>query len=327
MICNKRIFITGGAGFVGGLLAKRLSENNTILIYDSFLRDAIKFSDLNRNTNIKIIKGDILDYNTLFKALVEFSPTHIVHCAAIAGIDSVVTSPTTTLRVNIIGTANLLKAIHDIDLNLERIVLFSTSEIFGSQAFQSSETHSAVIGAVGEARWTYAVSKLADEHLGLAYFKEFNMPCTVVRPFNVYGPGQVGEGALSIFIKAAIHNMPIFIHGDGNQIRSWCYVEDMIAGLMLVLTENLAVGESFNIGNPRSVVTTYGLAQTVCRVLNSRSQISFSGRYFADIELRIPDINKAKELLDFHPKIDLEEGIIQTAEFYKRISETSCLNN
>ncbi len=319
MIYNKRIFITGGAGFVGSLLAKNLAQNNQVCIYDNFLRDALKFRETNESNNIRIIRGDILDYKSLSTTIAEFSPTHIVHCAAIAGIDSVVKSPTTTLRVNILGLANLLDTIHSSKAEYERVVLFSTSEIFGSHAFQSAESHSAVIGAVGEARWTYAVSKLADEHFGLAYFKEFGMPCTIVRPFNVYGPGQVGEGALSIFVQNAIKDQPILVHGDGNQIRSWCYVDDMLAGIMLVLHEDAAVGESFNIGNPRSVVTTYGLAQTVCRVLNSKSTISFSGKYFADIELRIPDIKKARELIDFHPLGDLEEGILKTAEFYKSV--------
>lgn len=319
MLYNKKIFITGGAGFVGSLLAQTLAKNNQICIYDNFLRDALKFRERSEGENITIIKGDILDFDNLKKAITEFAPTHVVHCAAIAGIDSVVKSPTKTLRVNILGSANLLDVIHSGNLKCERVVLFSTSEIFGNHAFQSTEDHSAVIGAVGEARWTYAVSKLADEHFGLAYFKEFNLPCTVVRPFNVYGPGQVGEGALSTFVQRAIKNKPIFIHGDGNQIRSWCYVNDMLSGLMLVLSENSAVGESFNIGNPRSVVTTYGLAQTICRVLNSKSSISFSGKYFADIELRIPDIKKAKELLKFNPLVDLEEGILKTAEFYRGI--------
>jgi UDP-glucose 4-epimerase len=142
------------------------------------------------------------------------------------------------------------------------------------------------------------------------------MPCTVVRPFNVYGPGQVGEGALATFIQQAIKDEPISIHGDGNQIRSWCYIDDMLNGLMLVLSKENALGETFNIGNPRSVVTTYGLAQTVCRILNSNSSISFSGRYFADIELRIPDIKKSRELLNFDPQVDLDEGILKTAAFY-----------
>ena len=319
MLKNKRIFITGGAGFVGSLLVQRLCKSNKVFVYDSFRRNALKFRSINTVDNIEIIEADVLDCKTLKKSLEKFKPTHIVHCSAIAGIDTVVKSPTTTLRVNILGTANLLQAIQEINLAAKRIILFSTSEIFGGQAFQSSEMHSAVIGAVGEARWTYAVSKLADEHFGTAYYKEFGFPCVIIRPFNIYGPGQVGEGALSIFVQQAIKNAPIQIHGDGNQIRSWCFSEDMIKGLMLALTREEAIGESFNIGNPRSVVTTYGLAQTVCRVLSSKSEIIFSGRNFADIELRIPDVKKAKDLLSFDPKVDLEEGVMKTADFYKGI--------
>jgi len=320
MLNNKRIFITGGAGFVGSLLAQTLSKDNQICIYDNFLRDALKFRDKNENRNITIIKGDILDSDSLKKAMAEFSPTHVVHCAAIAGIDSVIKSPTNTLRVNILGTANLLNIIKELSLPCERVVLFSTSEIFGSQAFQSAESHSAVIGAVGEARWTYAVSKLADEHLGLAYFKEFGTPCTVLRPFNVYGPGQVGEGALSIFIQKAIKNEDIFIHGDGTQIRAWCYVDDMVDGLMRCMTNPKAIGETFNIGNARAVTTIYGLANAVCKNLNSKSIIKFSGKEMADIELRVPDVSKAKSFLDFEATVDLDEGILETAKYYRSIN-------
>lgn len=318
MVENKRIFITGGAGFVGSLLAERLSKNNKIKIYDNFLRDALNHREDLKGKNISVCDGNILDYENLKKAIAEFSPTHLVHCAAIAGIDSVIISPSNTLRVNIVGTANLLDILQSLQLDCERVVLFSTSEIFGSHAFQSSESHSAVIGAVGEARWTYAVSKLADEHFGLAYYKEFGMPCTVLRPFNVYGPGQVGEGALSIFIQQALKNQPITIHGHGNQIRAWCYVDDMVEGVYKCLTHLDAVGESFNIGNVRAVTTILGLANTVCRVLNSKSEILFSGKEMADIELRIPDVSKALSLLEFEAKTDLEEGITKTATYYEK---------
>jgi UDP-glucose 4-epimerase len=315
MLKNKRIFITGGAGFIGSLLAKKLCDANKILIYDNFGRNALQFRGLDANQNIQLEVGDILDFEQLNKSLANFCPTHVVHCAAIAGINTVIENPTKTLRVNILGTANLLNTIKH--LNLDRIILFSTSEIFGQQAFQSSETHNAVIGAVGEARWTYAVSKLADEHFGLAYYKEFGVPCTIVRPFNVYGPGQVGEGALSIFIQSALRNETIYIHSEGTQIRAWCYVDDMVDGLMKCLVDPKAIGEAFNIGNVRAVTTIYGLASSVCRILDSKSKIEFSGKKIADVELRVPDISKAKEILNFEAKVDLEAGIPLTAEYYK----------
>lgn len=319
MISNKKIFITGGAGFIGSQLAKILSKNNKIFIYDNFARNAIQHRGLENNPNIICVKGDILDEQLLRQEITAFNPTHVIHCAAIAGVDTVVKSPTTTLRVNILGTANLLSIIKESKIKCERIVLFSTSEIFGQQAFQSSESHSAVIGAVGEARWTYAVSKLADEHFALAYYKEFGMPCTVVRPFNVYGPGQVGEGALSIFIQKALKNETISIHGDGTQIRTWCYVDDMVEGVLRCMKSPKAIGESFNIGNVRAVTTIYGLASSVCRILNSKSIIEFSGKNIADVELRIPDVSKAVTTLDFTANVDLEEGIPLTADYYKSI--------
>ena len=319
MLKGKRIFITGGAGFIGSLLAKYLVQENNILIYDNLHRNALQYQNIDQEKNLSFVRGNILDAHHLKSVLQEFCPTHIIHCAAIAGIDTVIKMPTTTLRVNTIGTANLLEAIHQLNLSTERIVLFSTSEIFGQHAFQSTEAHSAVIGAVGEARWTYAISKLANEHFAQAYYQEFGLPCTIIRPFNIYGPGQVGEGALSTFIKQALKNNPISIHGDGTQIRAWCYIDDMINGIMKCLINPKAIGQSFNIGNSRAVLTIYGLANSVCRILNSSSDIQFSGKNIADIELRIPDVNKAKEMLDFEAKIDLNQGILLTADYYRNM--------
>jgi UDP-glucose 4-epimerase len=173
------------------------------------------------------------------------------------------------------------------------------------------------MGQVGEARWTYAVSKLAEEHLAIAYHKEQGLPTAVVRPFNVYGPGQVGEGALRNFIQRAIRDEPIEIHGDGTQIRAWCYVDDMVEGVLLALTHPNAVGESFNIGNQRAVTTIYGLASTVVRVLESKSTIGFVRRDYVDVELRVPAVQKASELLGFNAKVDLDEGILRTADYYR----------
>jgi UDP-glucose 4-epimerase len=242
--------------------------------------------------------------------------SHVVHCAAIAGIDTVIRSPVTTMRVNMIGSANVLDAASKLD-NCQRVVCFSTSEVFGQHAFRSSETDQTVMGRVGEARWTYAVSKLAEEHLAIAYHDEQKLPVTVVRPFNVYGPGQVGEGALRIFIERAVQNLPIEIHGDGTQIRAWCYVDDMVRGVQLALDHPNAVGESFNIGNQRAVTTIYGLASTVIRVTGSTSTVSFVDKDYVDVELRVPSVIKARELIGFEAQVDLDEGIAATAAFVR----------
>ncbi len=319
MLKGKRIFITGGAGFIGSTVAGKLLADNKITLYDSLRRNSLKDRDFRDHPNLELIEGDILNAEALEKVLLEVNPTHVIHAAAIAGIDTVIKSPVTTLRVNMLGTANVLEAAAKLS-NLERIICFSTSEVFGQQALQSSETSQAVIGTVGVARWTYAVSKLADEHLAVAYHAELGMPTVVVRPFNVYGPGQVGEGALSTFIQRALKNEDIEIHGNGTQIRAWCYVEDMVRGLLLCLEHPKAIGETFNIGNERAVVTIYGLANTVIRTLGSKSKISFVQKGYADVELRIPNVDKAQTLLNFTAHVELEEGIASTAEYVRNLN-------
>ena len=314
MIKDKNIFITGGAGFISNRLIKELVHNNEITIFDNFYRDTLTNSAFALHPNIRIIRCSVLDFEHLIESM--HGSDIVVHAAAIAGIDTVIKSPTTTMQVNMIGTANTLEAAK-INKIKGRFINFSTTEVFGNYAFKSTEKCSTSVGSAGEARWTYAVSKLAAEHLSLAYYKEFNLPTVTVRPFNVYGEGQTGEGALQIFIKRALEDRDIHIYGDGNQIRSWCYVDDFIAGLIKCIENEAAIGESFNIGNAKAVLTTYGLAQTVCRVLNSKSKIIFKPPLSADIELRIPSVEKASEILDFQATTLLDEGIARTAEWVK----------
>ena len=133
----------------------------------------------------------------------------------------------------------------------------------------------------------------------------------------MYGPGQVGEGALRTFVIRALKNETIQINGDGTQIRAWCYVDDMVRGTLLCLEHPKAIGESFNIGNQRAVTTIYGLANTVIRVLGSKSKIEFVYKDYADVELRIPNVAKARELIGFEAEVDLDEGIRRTAEHYR----------
>ena len=320
MIQNKHIFITGGAGFIGSTVAGALIERNKVTVYDNFTRNAIQHKSYREHRNLTVIQGDILDYDALARAM--RGADVIVHCAAIAGIDTVIKSPITTMRVNMLGSANVLQAAAQLD-RIDRVVCFSTSEVFGTMAFRSAETDSTVMGSVGEARWTYAVSKLAEEHLAIAYHAETSLPTTVLRPFNVYGPGQVGEGALRTFVIRAMNNEQIQIHGDGSQIRAWCYVADMVDCVMLAMVHPEAVGESFNIGNARAVLTIYGLANEVVRVLESESQITFTRKDYADVELRVPSVGKAREKLGFEASIDLDEGIVRTAEFFRELIGTS----
>jgi UDP-glucose 4-epimerase len=314
MINNKTIFITGGAGFIANTLIKHYIEHNKVVVYDNFHRDTLTSSNVAGHSNLTIVKGDVLDFEMLRNAMK--GSDIVIHAAGIAGIDTVIKDPVRTMEVNMMGTANALRAAKENGIK-DRFIDFSTSEVFGSMAFKSSESDQTVAGSAGEARWTYAVSKLAGEHLAHAYFKQHKLPVVTVRPFNVYGPGQTGEGAIQIFIKKALKNEDIHIDGDGSQIRAWCFVDDFVECLIRCVENPKAIGESFNIGNARAVITILGLAQLVCRVLKSDSKIVFDPPLSADIAIRIPSVEKTKEVLDFKAQVDLEEGVLRTAEWMK----------
>ena len=312
---GKRVFITGGAGFIGTTLARELVAQNSVVAFDNLHRDALSGLELADHPNFELIEGDILDVDALQTAAE--GATHFVHCAAIAGVDTVLASPVRTMRVNVIGTYNALEAALRTQATLERFVDFSTSEVFGTHAFRVEEGQVSTIGSVGEARWTYAVSKLAGEHMAHAYHDELGLPTVTVHPFNVYGPGQIGGGAIRAFIEAALAERDLTIHGDGSQIRAWTYVTDMVAGVLLCLDHPHAVGQAFNIGNPRSAVTIFDLAQRIKRLAGAPGEIVFQPLHYADVELRIPNVEKAREQLGWEPVVELDEGLEKTIAWYR----------
>jgi UDP-glucose 4-epimerase len=218
--------------------------------------------------------------------------------------------------VNMVGTYNVLEAALALD-GQERLVEFSTSEVFGTYAFRVAETSVTTTGSVGEARWTYAVSKLAGEHMAHAYHDELGLPTVSVRPFNVYGPRQIGGGAIRAFIEAALARRDLTVHGDGSQIRAWCYVDDLTDAILLCLEHPAAVGESFNIGNARSAVTIYDLAQRIKRIVGAPGEIVFTPLDYVDVELRIPNMGKARELLGFEAAVELDDGLERTIDWYR----------
>ena len=315
MLEGKRVFITGGAGFIGTTLARELVERNQVVAYDNLHRDALSASELGTHRNFELIEGDILDAAALRDAAA--GATHFVHCAAIAGVDTVLESPVRTMRVNVIGTYNALEAALQTDSTLERFVDFSTSEVFGTHAFRVEEGQVSTIGSVGEARWTYAVSKLAGEHMAHAYHDELGLPTVTVHPFNVYGPGQIGGGAIRAFIEAALAGRDLTIHGNGSQIRAWTYVTDMVSGVLACLEHDAAPGQTFNIGNPRSAVTIYDLAQRIKRLSAASGDIVFQPLHYADVELRIPNVEKARTVLGWEPLVELDDGLEKTIAWYR----------
>jgi len=315
VIAGRRILLTGGAGFIGSHLAERLTPANRVVVFDNFRRDALTGAGLGDRPEIEIVRGDVLDAAALRRAMAGCDS--VVHMASIAGVDTVLRNPVLTMRVAMQGTSNALEAAQE-QGGIQRFIDFSTSEVFGRFAYQVTEFDATTLGAVGEARWTYAVAKLATEHLAMNYHKELGLPACSIRPFNIYGPRQVGEGAVHHFIRRALAGEPLIVHNDGSQIRAWCYIDDIVEAILLALSNDAAVGHSFNIGNPRSTVTIYNLAREIIRLSSSRSTIELKEWPHPDVDIRVPSVGKARDKLGFAATIDLEEGLLRTIQWYRR---------
>jgi UDP-glucuronate decarboxylase len=314
-----KILLTGGAGFIGTSLIKKLKDNHQIYVFDNLERNSLQNENFK---NVTVVKGDITNYCAVNGLMNMLKPEIVIHMAAIAGVDNVIKRPVSVMDVNMIGTYNILKSIHISNFkNIKKFINFSTSEVYGSYSYKLGENEKTNLGSVGEARWSYSVSKLAGEHLCFAYHKEYDLPFISVRPFNIYGPNQVGEGAIQIFIKKCLTNEDIEIHDDGSQIRSWCYIDDAVDFLLKCIDSKKAIGHVLNMGNPEGTITTIGLAKRIVELTKSTSKIKFVKSPYVDVELRIPNIDKARELLNFEPKVSLDEGILRTYKWYKRRQE------
>lgn len=316
---RKKILITGGAGFIGSHLAESLAKENKVIIYDNFHRDALKYTSILKHPNLKIVRGDIMDQKLLFKTVDNCDI--ILHLAAIAGIDNVAISPLETLEVNLMGTYNLLKAINGRKKNIYKFIFLSTSEVYGPFVPQAKEDGMTTQGQVKEQRWAYSTSKIASEHWVYAYYKKYHLPAVIIRPFNVYGPRQVGEGAIHNFIVKAILNQPLEIYSTGEEVRSWCFIEDFVNGVIRALKTEKSIGQIYNIGNPEATLTVLELAKLVIKIAHSKSKIIFNKRNYPDVQLRIPSVSLAKKELKFVPKFDLEVGLKKTIDWYKNLSK------
>jgi nucleoside-diphosphate-sugar epimerase len=240
----------------------------------------------------------------------------VVHAAAVVGVSRVCRAGRETLETNYVGTSRLLQALED-NRKLCRLIYFSTSEVFGVNSFRVDENTAPSIGPIAEPRWSYAISKLAGEHLVKAYFREIGMPIVIVRPFNVFGPMRTGEHAMMRFILDALSGKAVHVHGDGSQIRSWCYIDDFCSALLLMLERPEAVGEDFNIGNTSNTITIYELARKVVELCGAEVPIEFVDHPFPDISIRVPALAKAQSQLGYQPRYDLNSALGLTVAWYR----------
>ena len=316
---NDKILMTGGAGFIGTHISERLCRQHRIVIFDNLRRDSLsELHALKNHPNVEFVHGDVLAQESVLEAM-RGCPL-IIHLASIAGVSTYYEQPDETLRVNLIGTVNVLECCRE--LNIKKLIHFSTSEVYGTDAFDVDEGSTHCIGPVHDFRWTYAVSKLAGEQLALRYGEKYGFTAFTVRPFNIYGPRQKGESAISNFFRAVIRKEPITIYGDGTAIRSWCYISDFVDALQHLVEDERIESGTFNIGNPRATYSTLGLARLICQIAEQDTPIVFKDVKRTEVRVRVPNIDKARALLDFKPKVDLAEGLKLTYEYYREAPST-----
>ncbi|HEU4905877.1 MAG TPA: NAD-dependent epimerase/dehydratase family protein [Solirubrobacterales bacterium] len=307
MSAKPRYVITGGAGFIGSHIAERLAGSAELVLFDNLRRNSLATSGIADHPDVELTEGDIRDRDAVFDAV--RGADAVFHLAAIAGVSSYYREPETTLRVNIDGTAGIVDAV--VAAGVERLVYLSTSEVHGPEAHDVDEESPCAIGPSSDPRWVYATSKLAGEHLVLRGGDAHGFAATVLRPFNVYGPRQTGEGAIRNFCLAATGGEPLVVYGDGSAVRAWCYVDDFVDATLLALGNEKATGQVFNIGNPAAAVDTNELAAMVA-ALEPEARVEPGSVSRAEVAYRTPVIAKARRLLGFEPTVSLASGLERT---------------
>jgi UDP-glucose 4-epimerase len=317
-----KALITGGAGFIGSHLAERLLEDgHEVMVLDNLSTGSID--------NIAHLKGrsgfsytiESVTNESLLAELIDRSDV-VFHLAAAVGVKLIVEQPVHTIETNVHGTEVVLK-----HANKKKKLVFiaSTSEVYGkSTDVPFREAADLVLGPSTKHRWAYACSKLIDEFLALAYWKEKKLPVIVVRLFNTVGPRQTGQYGMVVptFVRQALAGQPITVFGDGTQQRSFTYVGDVVEALVRLAADKRAIGEVFNIGNVGEI-TIADLAARVKAMTGSCSPIHYipyDQAYeegFEDMPRRVPDISKIREFVGYEPKVQLDE-ILQTVIEYMR---------
>ena len=304
-----RILITGGAGFIGSHLAKRLlSEKYTVSIIDNLSTGTL--NNLGESLSaLEFIEGDICDYSIVQE--VSKKVDVIFHLAAAVGVRNIINDPIGSLKTNFNGSENVINAS---TIHKKRLFIASTSEVYGKNPKQPlSETDDRIVGSPQKLRWTYADAKALEEALAYSLYLEKGLEVTTLRFFNTVGPKQTGAYGMVIprFIHSAKENNPIEVYGDGSQTRVFCHVSDVVDALILLLHEDRSIGEVFNVGG-MGEISIKNLAQTIKVLTHSQSKIVFR-KYedvfpdtFEDMHRRVPNIDKLTKLIPWTPHRDLQ---------------------
>jgi UDP-glucose 4-epimerase len=314
-----KVFITGGAGFIGSHLCDALiAEGKEVTILDN-LSTGSKKNIAHLEGKIKIFQGDIRDQK-LVESLVKNCDL-VLHMAAALGVDNILENPIESISTNFHGSEVVLNAAVKYD---KRIVIASTSEIYGKNPKQPlSETDDRVIGTPQKLRWTYSDAKALEEATAHFLFLTKQLRVTTIRLFNTVGPRQTGKYGMVIprFVSAAIENTPLKIFGDGSQSRVFCHVSDSIKAILALSVNDKTIGEVFNIGG-KGEISIIELAKLIIKQSNSKSEITFTpyeDAYtigFEEMARRVPDISKLKNFTGWEPKLDLGSIIDDVSKNY-----------
>ena len=318
-----RVLITGGAGFVGSHLAEALlARGDEVFALDNLSTGAIE--------NISHLKPhpkfhytiDTVTNEPVLAELVDRCDV-VVHLAAAVGVKLIVEAPVHTIETNVHGTEVVLKHANK---KKKLVLIASTSEVYGKSGdVPFKEDADLVLGPTEKHRWAYACSKLIDEFLALAYWKERKLPVIIVRLFNTVGPRQTGQYGMVIptFVRQALAGQPITVFGDGTQSRSFTYVGDVVRGVVALMDEPRAVGQVFNIGNGNEI-SIGELAARIRTLTGSRSEIvhiPYDDAYeagFEDMPRRVPDISKVSSLVGYAPTVELDEILTRVIEHFRQ---------
>lgn len=318
--------ITGGAGFIGSHLAEELlRRKEEVVVIDNLSTGSMEnIEHLKSNPKFSCHIDTIMN-EELMRRLIKNCDT-VYHMAAAVGVKYIIDNPLESMQTNVRGTEIVLELANA--LGKKKVIIASTSEIYGKdrpgkKVFKEEDDR--VLGPTTISRWSYSCAKAMDEFLALAYWREKKLPVVIVRFFNTVGPRQTGTYGMVVprFVKHALLNQPITIYGDGKQTRSFTYVLDAVRAIIGLATNQKAIGEIFNIGNP-SAISIQELAEKIKKLTKSDSpimHIPYEKAYekgFEDMRHREPDIAKIKELTGFQPRVDLDEMLMNIIKYFEK---------
>jgi UDP-glucose 4-epimerase len=311
-----RVFITGGAGFIGSHLADHyVNAGHEVSLLDNFSTGS-QINIAHLAGIVKTIDGDIRNIDLIDQLTKDANL--VLHMAAALGVNTILESPLESMSTNITGSEVVLLAAAKYN---KRIIIASTSEIYGKNPKQPlSETDDRVVGAPQKIRWTYSDAKAIEEAMAFALHQEKKLAVTTVRLFNTVGPRQTGRYGMVVprFVQAALKNEPITIYGDGNQSRVFCHVADAVQAISTIAQTDSTIGDVYNVGGIGEV-SIKELAEKVIAITGSKSTItytSYSDAYpagFEDIQRRVPDISKIKSAISWSPTKELDQIISDIA--------------